>query len=106
MINFTWKVRKLKCFDTFSEQQNVVKTVYWVCTATKDGVDFDVTGSSQLELIGDSFTAFDALTEQQVLEWCWNSNVKKSSIESAAEHGLQTKITYQLSLSENKDVPW
>lgn len=105
MITFTWKVRKLNCFDSFSEKENVVKKVYWICTASENGVDFDITGYSPIEYNDESFTPFNALTEQQVLEWCWNSNMKKASIESAAAHGLQSKISKEIG-SQNKDVPW
>lgn len=106
MITFTWKVKKLKCFDNLEDQQDVVKTVYWTCTASEDGVDFDISGSSPLEYNNESFTPFNSLTEEQVLEWCWNSNMKKASIESAAAHSLRGKITKEVTALQNKDVPW
>lgn len=105
MITFTWKVRKLKCLDNLDNQQDVVKTVYWMCTASENGIDFDVAGSSPIEYNNESFTPFNSLTEEQVLEWCWNSNMKKSVIESTAEIGLQSKIVKASGL-QNKDVPW
>jgi hypothetical protein len=106
MVTFTWKVKKLKCFDNFEDKENVVKTVYWICKAEENGVDFEVAGSSPLELSGESFTAFNSLTEQQVLEWCWSSNLKKESIENSAEYGLKGKIRTESVASQNKDVPW
>ena len=81
-----------------------VFTAHWRCTAS-DG-DFSASsygtaGFSQ-DPESDSFTPYEDLTEEQVLEWVWADGVDKDATEAA----LQAKIEDQKNPTTAAGVPW
>lgn len=63
MIEYKWSVEKVVVTEG-----NVVTHVHWRCEAN----GFACSGIRDV-IRGDSFTAYDELTEQQVLEWCFEA---------------------------------
>ena len=70
MITYKWTIERLLTTGT----TNVVTHVYWFCSGTNGELTAACAGIRQLTL-GDSFTAYDQLTEQQVLDWCFAPEV-------------------------------
>jgi hypothetical protein len=62
---YKWSIEKVVVAE-----DNLVTNVYWRCEAE----GFACSGVRDL-VRSDSFTAYDKLTEQQVLEWCFEPEV-------------------------------
>jgi len=112
-MEFKWSVKKL----TVAEDNLVVKVDLTV-TAT-DG-DNTVSAAYFRNLVrGDNFTPFDKLTEQQVLEWCFEpivttwldmNNVEQTStrlIKNDGESQTAGQIASQLAQKDAEpNLPW
>ena len=66
MIVYKWSIEKVKV----TGDTNLVTHVYWRCDAKDEDLSAASAGISEL-MLGDTFTAYDQLTEQQVLDWCF-----------------------------------
>jgi hypothetical protein len=71
---FKWSVQKLRVAPQQGDKANVVIQADWLCVAMDDEniVQAAASGVKSFSL-GDTFTPFDQLTEEQVLGWCFAS---------------------------------
>jgi hypothetical protein len=98
MINYSWEINNLICYEELNGQTNVVFKVEWSCLAQEQ--IGDNTYSTQwldktllnVEL-NDQFTPYQQLTEQQILGWIWQTGVNKADIESRLTDGLTEQKT-------------
>ncbi|NDF50114.1 MAG: hypothetical protein EB116_08540 [Betaproteobacteria bacterium] len=74
-----WKIERMKTVPQHNGLTNVVVLVEWSYRLDQDGKSHFSRGPVPLEL-GESFTAFDQLTEQQVLQWVF-ARINKEVIE-------------------------
>jgi hypothetical protein len=65
-MEIKWAIEKVKV----TGDTNIVTQVYWRCEATQEDANASCAGVREL-VLGDTFTAYDQLTEQQVLDWCF-----------------------------------
>ena len=73
---FKWSVQKLRVAPQQGDKANVVVEADWLCVALNDeGVAQAAASGVKRFTLGDSFTPFDQLTEQQVLDWCFAPEV-------------------------------
>lgn len=89
-----WKVAQLRVVSQLDNREDVVIAVTWQ-------ID-DLRGVTDLELAGDSFTAFKDLSEAQVLDWVWAKIPKEQWEVKAAELAAQPKPIESVS----KPLPW
>ncbi len=82
----TWKIDSLKVVQT--PQPNTVTEVVYVATHS-DGPTRS--GTVTLGPPGQSFAAFESLTEQQVLEWLWGFVGKDATEEILTAQAAQTQ---------------
>jgi hypothetical protein len=89
---FKWSIEKLRVTPQDGDKTNIVVQADWLCVAVneEDAVQAAASGIRNFTL-GDSFTPFDQLTEEQVLEWCFAPEVitwtDKDNVEqSITEH--------------------
>lgn len=73
-FTYTWKIKSLKKQDDPSAELNdIIVQTYWECTGTdKDGNAGTFHGATPFEpdqVDPDNFTAYEDLTEAQVLNW-------------------------------------
>jgi hypothetical protein len=68
-VTFKWSITKV-CVAQQNEKLNVVIKAEWFLTGTDGELTASASGYRDFTL-GDSFTNFDQLTEQQVLDWCF-----------------------------------
>jgi hypothetical protein len=95
MINFKWSIEKVKV----TGDTKIVTHVYWRCDANDDGLSDAFAGVNELTL-GDTFTAYNQLTEQQVLDWC-------SSVKTTVEAQLVDSIEQQRITKQSEPaLPW
>jgi len=65
MITYKWSIEKVVVATN-----DAVTHVYWRCEGTDEVNSAACAGIREL-VLGDSFTPYDQLTEQQVLDWCY-----------------------------------
>lgn len=74
-ITFKWSVSKLKVTQQ-NDKANVVTDVEWFVQGTDDVNNLIASASGTKSFtLGDSFTPYAQLTEQQVLDWCFAPEV-------------------------------
>lgn len=81
-MELTWKINDLER----QAADGLVTVVHWGATAVDGDFTASIVNTLQLER-GDSFTTFDQLTEQQVLEWV-QGVVGKDTVKAALEQML------------------
>ena len=93
-----WKVENLVYYPTKDGKSQVVYEVSWRCNGTeeKDGETYSSSAAGNNIITYDadaSFTAFDDLTEDQVLGWIWETDVVKADIEATVQASVDEHIT-------------
>ena len=76
-MEFKWAIEKVNTVGN----NNLVQTVFLTCTAAKDGVA-ETHSTMKVLQPSDTFIAYDQLTEQQVLNWCFVPQVTELKDES------------------------
>jgi hypothetical protein len=108
MITYKWTIDKLQVAE-----DNLVIKVDWRATATQD--DLTASAANTRNLVrGDSFIPYEQLTEQQVLDWCFEPETVMAEIDPTiknlkqdVETHLTNEIAYQLAQKANKPgLPW
>jgi hypothetical protein len=73
-ITFAWSIKKLEVDPALNDKVNVVTTVSWNVMGTDGDISESHSGSRSF-LLGDTFVPYDQLTEQQVLDWCFEPEI-------------------------------
>lgn len=69
-ITYTWRISEIECAPTQGDLSNVATTVHWRLDGTDGNHYSGVYGATALESpSAENFTAFESLTEEQVLSW-------------------------------------
>jgi len=104
-MKYIWSVEKLVV-----TQDNVVTHVHWRCEAE----GFACSGICDL-VRSDNFTAYDQLTEQQVLDWCFapktitwlDVNGDEQSIVKHLKNDGEAQVAEQINRVKNEPaLPW
>jgi hypothetical protein len=113
-MEYTWKIKSLVKQNT-DDLDNVIIGTRWTVTGTnEDGITGEFQGATPLELDSasvENFTAFENLTETQVLSWI-QSKVSGSAPTSYWDHiterigrQIQEKVHIKISVEET-ELPW
>lgn len=102
-ITFNWSINKTQVNPIQDGKTNVVTKVEWFVTAIdQNNNSTSSTGTCNLSL-GNTFTSFENLTEEQVLNWCFASENFKVNIEKQ----LTEQIARQLTQKQTEPtLPW
>jgi len=108
MITYKWTINKLQVAE-----DNLVIKVDWRATATQDDLTASAAGARKL-VRGDSFIPYEQLTEQQVLDWCFEPETVMADVaptiknlKQDVETHLANEIAYQLAQKESEPaLPW
>ena len=86
----TWKVLNLntKSDETYTD---IVTTVAWSCVLRDDKLTESQFGLCTLSAPSDPFIQYLDLTEQQVLDWCWDNGVDKTATESLVQRKIDKR---------------
>jgi hypothetical protein len=119
-ISFKWSVSNLRVIPQQGDKSNVVSVVEWLVQGTDD-VNLITASASGIRsfVLGDTFTPFDQLTENQVLDWCFEpetitwidrDDVEQSVTKHLKEEG-EAQVTGQIERQLAKKVlepalPW
>jgi len=99
-MNISWIIERLLCKPVEGSLTDVVITADWRCNGTEttgsgdDAKTYSGTcyGSCSFAPPTENFTPYDQLTEQQVLDWCWENGVDKTAIEANVSLQIQNQI--------------
>ena len=93
-MNIIWKIEWMKSTPPTSEPPLYVLDVGWRCNGTDGDYFSTVYGtcsfSQPVETDGTP-TPYEDLTEEQVLNWCWNTGVSKEATELAINTTIENQ---------------
>lgn len=90
---FNWTISALDCIPQTAEGQDYVVTAHWTCSGTDGTYSGSVYSTCSFPVVqGASFTPFANLTQNQVVEWCWDNGVDKTATEAAVQSQIDNQI--------------
>jgi hypothetical protein len=92
MTTLSWIIERLLVKPTEGSLTDVVITADWRCNGSQESFSGTCYGSCSFAPPTGSFTPYDQLTEQQVLDWCYQNGVDKSAIEANVSLQIQNQI--------------
>jgi hypothetical protein len=92
MITILWIIERLLVKPTEGTLTDVVITADWRCNGSQDQYSGTCYGSTSFAPPSGSFTPYEDLTEQQVLDWCFANGVDKTSIEANVTLQIENQI--------------
>ena len=97
----TWVIEWMQASTAeINGHSEVVLTAGWRCngmeTVGTPGVTYNATSYGSCSFPqpaeGGTFTPYASLTQTQVLGWCWNNGVNKTSAEAAVQSQIDSQI--------------
>lgn len=92
MITLSWIIERLLVKPTEGSLTDVVITADWRCNGSQDQYSGTCYGSASFAPPSGSFTPYEDLTEQQVLDWCFANGVNKTAIEANVSLQIANQI--------------
>ena len=92
MPTISWIIERLLVKPTEGSYTDVVITADWRCNGSQDSYSGTCYGSCSFAPPSGSFTPYNELTEQQVLDWCFANGVDKSAIEANVTQQINDQI--------------
>ena len=107
-MEITWKVESIRCIPQVDEYDDVVYDIAWRTYATEGDHSTSVYGTVTVSFDPDEvveFTPYEELTEEQVLDWVFDSlgEEGKLAIEENVENALLDMITPKI---VTNPLPW
>lgn len=102
----TWKIEQMDCYPNVGDNNNVVFRVIWSCIVTENStlVTTTLSGITYLSPPSENFTEFSDLTQDQVLDWVWNTeHFDKIGIETITLNQLENLCAPAIL---NPSIPW
>ena len=91
-MTILWLIERLLVKPTEGSNTDVVITADWRCNGTDETYSGTCYGSCSFAPPSGSFTPYDDLTEQQVLDWCYENGVDKTAIEANVTAQIENQI--------------
>jgi hypothetical protein len=91
-MNISWLIERLLVKPTEGPNTDVVITADWRCNGSQESYSGTCYGSCSFAPPTGSFTPYDQLTEQQVLDWCFANGVDKNAIEANVSLQIENQI--------------
>ena len=92
MITILWIIERLLVKPTEGSLTDVVITADWRCNGSQESFSGTCYGSCSFAPPTGSFTPYDQLTEQQVLDWCYANGVDQAAIEANVSLQIENQI--------------
>ena len=81
-MTILWLIERLLTKPVEGSNTDVVITADWRCNGSQESFSGTCYGSCSFQPPSGSFTPYEDLTEQQVLDWCYENGVDKNAIEA------------------------
>ena len=91
-MTILWLIERLLCKPIEGSNPDVVITADWRCNGSQDNYSGTCYGSCSFAPPSGSFTPYDELTEQQVLDWCYENGVDKNAVEANVTAQINDQI--------------
>jgi hypothetical protein len=91
-MTILWLIERLLVKPTEGPLTDVVITADWRCNGSQDQYSGTCYGSASFAPPSGSFTPYDQLTEQQVLDWCFANGVDQKAIEANVSLQIENQI--------------
>ena len=91
-MTILWLIERLLVKPTEGSLTDVVITADWRCNGSQDNYSGTCYGSCSFQPPTGSFTPYEDLTEQQVLDWCYENGVDKTAIEANVTLQIENQI--------------
>tara|TARA_R110000823_G_scaffold309900_1_gene434500 strand:- start:133 stop:492 length:360 start_codon:yes stop_codon:yes gene_type:complete len=91
-MTILWLIERLLVKPTEGTLTDVVITADWRCNGSQDNYSGTCYGSCSFAPPSGSFTTYEDLTEQQVLDWCFANGVDKTAIEANVSLQIENQI--------------
>ena len=87
-----WLIERLLVKPTEGSLTDVVITADWRCNGSQDNYSGTCYGSCSFQPPSGSFTPYPDLTQDQVLQWCYENGVDKNAIEANVTAQINDQI--------------
>ena len=91
-MNISWIIERLLCKPTEGTLTDVVITADWRCNGTDETYSGTCYGSCSFQPPSGEFTPYEDLTQEQVLNWCYENGVDKTAIEANVTLQIENQI--------------
>ena len=98
-----WKINALKIQDQHPEFENVVFAAEWNAKYVEEELVFETSGLCCFAPPAENFVKFEDLTEDVVLNWCWNDGINKNEIELFCKNNF---LSQKLPDIKQVSPPW
>jgi hypothetical protein len=92
MPTILWIIERLLVRPTEGTLTDVVITADWRCNGTQDQYSGTCYGSCSFQPPSGEFTPYEDLTQEQVLNWCYENGVDKTAIEANVTQQIENQI--------------
>ena len=91
-MTILWLIERLLVKPTEGSLTDVVITADWRCNGSQDNYSGTCYGSCSFQPPSGSFTPYEDLTQDQVLQWCYENGVDKTGIEANVTLQIENQI--------------
>ena len=91
-MTISWIIERLLTKPVEGSLTDVVITADWRCNGSQDSYTGTCYGSCSFAPPTGSFTPYNELTEQQVLDWCYQNGVDQAAIEANVTAQIEAQI--------------
>ena len=91
-MTILWLIERLLVKPTEGTLTDVVITADWRCNGTDETYSGTCYGSCSFQPPSGSFTPYEDLTQDQVLQWCYENGVDKTAIEANVSLQIENQI--------------
>ena len=91
-MTILWLIERLLVKPTEGSLTDVVITADWRCNGTDETYSGTCYGSCSFQPPSGSFTPYEDLTQEQVLQWCYENGVDKTAIEANVSLQIENQI--------------
>ena len=91
-MTILWLIERLLVKPTEGSLTDVVITADWRCNGTDETYSGTCYGSCSFAPPTGSFTPYEDLTQEQVLQWCYENGVDKNAIEANVTLQIENQI--------------
>ena len=104
-MTILWLIERLLVKPTEGTLTDVVITADWRCNGSQDNYSGTCYGSCSFAPPSGSFTPYEDLTQDQVLQWCYENGVDKTAIEANVTLQIENQINPPVVCLPNPWVP-
>jgi len=92
MITLSWLIERLLVKPIEGSNPDIVITADWRCNGTQDQYSGTCYGSCSFQPPSGEFTPYPDLTQEQVLNWCYENGVDQAAIEANVTLQIENQI--------------